>query len=50
MEYLPENRLKVKVETRERESVKRKKKIFQKFEILSLKRNVSQTGLGLAVC
>lgn len=51
LEYLPENRLKVKVaDTGTGISEAEKQKIFQKFEIGSLKRNVSQTGLGLAFC
>jgi len=51
LEYLPENRLKVKVaDTGTGISEAEKQKIFQKFEIGSLKKNVSQTGLGLAFC
>jgi PAS domain S-box-containing protein len=51
LEYLPENRLKVKVaDTGTGISEAEKQKIFQKFEIGTLKRNVSQTGLGLAFC
>ena len=51
LEYLPENRFRVKVaDTGTGISEAEKQKIFQKFEIGSLKKNVSQTGLGLAFC
>jgi PAS domain S-box-containing protein len=51
LEYLPENRFRVKVaDTGTGIAEAEKQKIFQKFEIGSLKRNVSQTGLGLAFC
>ena len=51
LEYLPENRFRVKVaDTGTGISTAEKQKIFQKFEIGSLKKNVSQTGLGLAFC
>ena len=51
LEYLPENRFRVKVaDTGTGITEAEKQKIFQKFEIGSLKKNVSQTGLGLAFC
>jgi PAS domain S-box-containing protein len=51
LEYLPENRFRVKVaDTGTGIGETERQKIFQKFEIGSLKRNVSQTGLGLAFC
>ena len=51
LEYLPESHFRVKVtDTGTGISEAEKQKIFQKFEIGSLKKNVSQTGLGLAFC
>ena len=51
LEYLPESRFRVKVaDTGTGISEAERQKIFQKFEIGSLKKNVSQTGLGLAFC
>ena len=51
LEYLPESRFRVKVaDTGTGISESERQKIFQKFEIGSLKKNVSQTGLGLAFC
>jgi len=51
VEYLPESHFRVKVaDTGTGISETEKQKIFEKFEIGSLKKNVSQTGLGLAFC
>ncbi len=51
LEYLPNNRVKVKVtDTGVGISEEEKQKIFNKFEIGSLKQGVHQTGLGLAFC
>lgn len=51
LEYLPENRFRVKVtDTGTGIDEAERQKIFEKFEIGSLKRDVPQTGLGLAFC
>ncbi|MEB3311254.1 MAG: PAS domain S-box protein [Snowella sp.] len=51
LEYLSDNRVKVKVaDTGAGISEAEKQKIFNKFEIGSLKPGVHQTGLGLAFC
>jgi PAS domain S-box-containing protein len=51
LEYLPENHLKIKVADMGLGiSDPEKRKIFGKFEVGSLKKNTSQTGLGLAFC
>lgn len=51
LEYLPENRFRVKVaDTGTGISKAERDKIFEKFEVGTLKTNVSQTGLGLAFC
>ena len=51
LEYLAENHFRVRVADRGTGiSETDKEKIFEKFEIGSLKKNTSQTGLGLAFC
>jgi two-component system, sensor histidine kinase and response regulator len=51
LEYLPENHLKIKVaDTGAGITDEEKRQIFGKFEVGSLKKNTSQTGLGLAFC
>ena len=51
LEYLPENHLKIKVaDTGAGITDEEKKQIFGKFEVGNLKKNTSQTGLGLAFC
>lgn len=51
LQYLSENHFRVQVaDTGTGINQKDKKKIFEKFEIGSLKKNTSQTGLGLAFC
>ena len=51
LEYLSENHFRVQVaDTGHGISEAEKEKIFEKFEIGSLKKNTSQTGLGLAFC
>jgi signal transduction histidine kinase len=51
LEYLPESHFRVTVaDTGMGIPEAERQKIFQKFEIGSLKKNVSQTGLGLAFC
>lgn len=51
LEYLPNNRVKVKVaDTGLGISEEEKQKIFNKFEIGRLKPGIHQTGLGLAFC
>jgi len=51
LEYLAENHFRVQVVDRGKGiSQTDKDKIFEKFEIGSLKKNTSQTGLGLAFC
>jgi two-component system sensor histidine kinase/response regulator len=51
LEYLPENRFRVKVtDTGPGISEAEKQQIFKKFEVGTLKKNTSQTGLGLAFC
>jgi len=51
LEYLAENHFRVQVADRGKGiSQTDKEKIFEKFEIGSLKKNTSQTGLGLAFC
>jgi PAS domain S-box-containing protein len=51
LEYLPKNHFRVTVaDTGTGIPEAEKQKIFEKFEIGSLKKNVSQTGLGLAFC
>jgi PAS domain S-box-containing protein len=51
IEYLPENHLRVKViDNGPGVSPDRAEEIFKKFEIGTVKQNVSQIGLGLAFC
>jgi signal transduction histidine kinase len=51
LEYLPESHFRVTVaDTGTGIPEAERQKIFEKFEIGSLKKNVSQTGLGLAFC
>lgn len=51
LEYLSENHFRVQVtDTGEGINKIEKEKIFEKFEIGNLKKNTSQTGLGLAFC
>lgn len=51
IEYLPENHLRVKViDNGPGVSPERAEDIFKKFEIGTVKQNVSQIGLGLAFC
>jgi signal transduction histidine kinase len=51
LEYLSENHFRVQVIDRGKGVSKaEKEKIFEKFEIGSLKKNTSQIGLGLAFC
>ena len=51
MEYFPENHLRVKViDNGPGVSPDRAEEIFKKFEIGTVKQNVSQIGLGLAFC
>ena len=51
IEYLPENHLRVKVtDNGPGVSPERTEEIFKKFEIGTVKQNVSQIGLGLAFC
>jgi signal transduction histidine kinase len=51
IEYLPDNHLRVQVaDTGEGISEAEKEKIFEKFEIGTIKKNTAQTGLGLAFC
>jgi signal transduction histidine kinase len=51
LEYLSENHFRVQVaDTGQGINQTDKEKIFEKFEIGSLKKNTSQTGLGLAFC
>ena len=51
LQYLSENHFRVQVADRGKGiSQADKEKIFEKFEVGSLKKNTSQTGLGLAFC